>query len=97
MLMISDGTNVLDPEEAVKELPKILRNRPQAFLDRYKFVTPRGSGKTTSAILIVHAILSAIGGHASRMRGRYVHARKGKYQRRHKQRVSWLDTRQEVL
>lgn len=91
MLMITDGTAIMEPEDAAKEFPKILRNQPKQMLEKYKLVTPRALGKSTSACTAVFSILAAVAGHAQRMRGRYVHSRKGKYLRRHTQRVSFLD------
>ncbi len=91
MFMIHDGERLLEPEEAAKEFAKILRSRPKAMLDKYRLVLPHGGHKTNNTYSTVVSMLGAICGHTQRLRGRYVHSRKGKYLRRHTQRISWLD------
>lgn len=56
-----------------------------------KLVTARSVGKTTMVGAMLSVACDLVANHSRRMRGKFVHARKGKYQRRHAYRTSWVD------
>jgi hypothetical protein len=66
------------------------KNNPARVLKRVKFVTPRSPGKTTKNTMIAVLYTTAFS-HAQRMRGRFVHQRKGRSCRRHAIRKNWID------
>lgn len=89
-----ETTELIEGVDMLSFIADQLRNNPTKFVREYEFVTPRNLGKSSSAIHnLLDTVIRAASRHKNRMRGLYVHSRKGRYVRQHARCVSTLDLR----
>ncbi|WJJ55051.1 hypothetical protein [Xanthomonas phage RTH11] len=75
------------------ELRKIARNPRKWYNKQPLHSNLRQAGKTALAFAFSETVFRLVFNHPQRMRGLFVHARKGKFLRPHKRRTSWVDAR----
>lgn len=81
-------------QRTYNRLLKSMRNNPKSVLrdGSIHLAAPRNAGKTSTASLFINTLAAMMYEHPRRMRGKYVHMRKGRVIRRHAMRTSFADS-----
>lgn len=84
---IVEGNQILD------QVQQQLRNNPARFYRENELVVTSNPGKTTCTPfdVLIFMAYDAVEMHSRRMRGRYLHTKKGRSKRRHRIRTSILE------